>query len=103
MDALSQSGQGKNSPVQYPPCCYLGVEASHVSISALRSLRSAIAFAIGPSSSKRNVDLTFECTSCAKDLDPIAHILYERIAALRRMMAKHIGKEAMIRLRIKRI
>ena len=79
-----------------------GVEASHVNIAALQSLRSAIASAIGPSSSKRNVDLLFDCRSCTKDLDPIAHILYERIAALRRMMATHIGNEVMIRLLIKR-
>ena len=56
--------------------------------SALNHLKSAIAHAIGPASAKRCVDLVFVSTQASKDLDPEAHILYQRVAAIRRIMAK---------------
>ena len=84
------------------PAGLYGVEATHVNKGALQSLRSAIADAIGPSSAKRNVNLVFECTKSSRDLDPQAHILYLRVASLRRMMAKHKDKQGQIRLIIRK-
>ena len=70
------------------PAGLYGAESAHVNQSALKHLKSAIAYAIGPSSAKRCVDLVFASTQSAKDLDPEAHILFQRIAAIRRIMAK---------------
>jgi ribonuclease HI len=71
------------------PAALYGCESAHINQSALQALRSAIADAVGPKSVRRCVDATFVFTSCAKDLDPLTHILYNRIASLRRLMAKH--------------
>ena len=43
------------------PAALYGVEASHVSISALNALRSAIADVVGPNSRKKNVNFVFDC------------------------------------------
>ena len=84
------------------PAALYGVEAANVSSKAMAGLRSAIAGTIGPSSHKKNVNLVFDCVSSSKDLDPLCHVLYMRIAGLRRMMAKHKGLQARIRLIIRR-
>ena len=80
------------------PAALYGCEAAHVNKTALNALRSAIASAIGPASAKRNVNLVFTNTRCAKDLDPAAHILYLRVAGIRRIMAKYTEEEKTIRL-----
>jgi len=54
----------------------------------MEDLRSAIASAIGPASAKRSIDLVYNTTCTAKDLDPLVHSLYLRTANLRRIMAK---------------
>ena len=84
------------------PAALYGCEAAHVNKTALNSLRSAIAFAIGPASAKRCVNLVFTNSRCAKDLDPAAHILYLRVAGIRRIMAKHSEEEEKIRFTVKR-
>ena len=66
-----------------------GAETTHVNKQALSKLRSAVAFAIGPKSKKRNVDLAFEVSKTAKDLDPYTHIIYNRVINARRMMANN--------------
>ena len=66
-----------------------GAETTHVNKQALNKLRSAVAFAIGPKSKKRNVDLAFEVTKTSKDLDPHTHIIYNRVINARRMIAKN--------------
>ena len=48
------------------------------------------------------MDLTFACGLAAKDLDPMTHILYFRISTLRRMLAKHVAKQVLVKLIIKR-
>jgi ribonuclease HI len=83
------------------PAALYGVESTKVAKTALHALRSAIADIIGPSSSKRSVNLTFDCTCCSKDLDPIAHILYLRVSALRRTIAKNPAKRSSMELIIK--
>ena len=86
------------------PAALYGAEAAHVNASVLQRLRAAIASAIGPASRKRSVNLTFCFTNSSKDLDPVAHILYNRVAGLRRLMAKHgAGKLALVKLIVKRI
>ena len=71
------------------PAGLYGVEAAEVNAQVLQTLRSAIARAIGPASGKRTADMAFACGIAAKDLDPLVHILYLRIAAIRRTMAKN--------------
>ena len=66
-----------------------GVEITSINKGAMQELRSAIASAVGPASAKRSVDLVFNTTNTAKDLDPNAHSLYLRAANLRRIMAKN--------------
>ena len=93
MDAITQQEKEKIVLCNIIPAAIYGAESSPINKAAMKSLRSAIAFAIGPSSGKRNVDLVFNSTNTSKDLDPMAHILYQRIAALRRTMSKHEGKQ----------
>ena len=57
----------------------------------MQSLRSAIASAIGPNSSKRSVNLVYDTAKTSRDLDPLGHALYLRVAGLRRMLVKHPG------------
>ena len=66
-----------------------GAETTHVCGQALAKLRSAMATALGPKSKKRNVDLAFELTDSSKDLDPWAHIIYNRVCNVRRALAKN--------------
>jgi len=70
------------------PASIYGAEAAHINQDVMNRLRSAIASAIGPSSHKRNANLSFCFNNSSKDLDPIVHILYNRMASIRRMMAK---------------
>ena len=70
------------------PAALYGVEITSINKGAMQELRSAVASAIGPASAKRSIDLTFNTTSTAKDLDPLVHSLYLRAANLRRIMAK---------------
>ena len=86
------------------PAALYGIEAAHVNEPVLQRLRSAIASAIGPASHKRNVNLTFCFTGTAKDLDPAFHIVYNRAAAIRRVLAKHgVTKQAGVKSIVKRI
>ena len=86
------------------PASLYGAEAAHVNKAVLQRLRSAIARAIGPASHKRNINLTFSFTNSSKDLDPVAHIIYNRVVGLRRIMAKHgTGKVGLVRRIVKRI
>ena len=66
-----------------------GCEAAYVNASVLGKLRTTIAHAIGPHSSRRSIDLVFAFFSTSKDLDPESYILYHRTAAIRRHVAKH--------------
>lgn len=85
------------------PASLYGAEAAHVNKAVLQRLRAAIARAIGPASHKRSVNLAYAFTSSSKDLDPVAHVLYNRIIGLRRLMAKHgTGKLGLVRLIIKK-
>ena len=70
------------------PTGLYAVESSSVNQSALNTLRTAIANAIGPKSARANPDMVFNCTSCSGDLDPVVYILVERVTALKRVMAK---------------
>ena len=86
------------------PASLYGAEAAHINKEVMNRLRAAIASAIGPRSRKRSVDLTFCFCNSAKDLDPKVHLLYNRLAGIRRMMAKYGSKRvAMVQLLIKRI
>ena len=80
------------------PAGLYGAEAARISSSGLATLRSAIADAIGPSSAKRSVDMVFSCTKCANDLDPANYVLYNRAAALRRIMAKRDDQSDVVKL-----
>ena len=84
------------------PAALYGCKAAHVNKSAINGLRSAIAFAIGPASAKRNVNLVYTNSKSAKDLDPASHILYLRVAGIRRIMAKHTEEEKQIRFTIQK-
>ena len=83
------------------PAALYGVEATRVSNTSLQSLRSAIARAIGPRSSRRSLGMTFSCTSCANDLDPAVQILVRRVLTVRRIMSKHNGQHGLVRLIIR--
>ena len=83
------------------PAALYGVESTHVNKQALGQLRSAVATAIGNKSAKRSVDLTFACSECAKDLDPNAHILYNRVAGIRRLLFNH-NKMGMVKSLIRK-
>ena len=83
------------------PAALYGADAVHVNQAALHRLRTAIAKAIGPASAKRNIDIVFANARASKDLDPETHILFNRVVALRRMMAKHKNKQGMIRIIIR--
>merc|ERR1711965_458425 len=75
------------------PAALYGVEITSINKAAMQELRSAIASAIGPASAKRSVDMVFNTTSTAKDLDSKAHCLYLRAANLRRIMAKNVNAQ----------
>ena len=66
-----------------------GAETIHVNKQAISKLRSAVAFALGPKSQKRNVDLAFEVSKTSKDLDRGMHIIYNRVFNVRRMISKN--------------
>ena len=68
------------------PAGLYGVEAAHIDMNALNALRSAVAKVFGPASAKRGVDMAFNCTIAAKDLDPLVHIMYLRVIGIRRAM-----------------
>ena len=70
------------------PAALYGCEAAYVSQTELQHLRSAIADAIGPKSVRRCIDTTFAYTACSKDLDPSTHIMYNRVAKIRRLMSE---------------
>ena len=78
------------------PAALYGVEITSINKGAMQELRSAIATATGPASAKRSVDLVFNTTSTAKDLDPKAHCLYLRAANLRRIMAKNANAQQQV-------
>jgi len=71
------------------PAGLYGCEAAHINKGAMKQFRAAIARAIRPQSAKRSTDMTYTFTSCAKVLDPDSHVLYNRVASLRRIIAKH--------------
>ena len=100
---LSKNDKEKIIRCNVLPAALYGVETATINNHSMNALRSAIADAIGPQSAKRSLDLVFATTCTSKTLDPNAHVLYQRVAGLRRMMAKHPGKQAMVRLAIKRI
>ena len=83
------------------PAALYGAEAADVSKASMRGLRSAIARAIGPRSGRRSVSLTYSCTRASRDLDPAVQIVVNRVLAVRRIMAKHMGKFGMVRLIIR--
>ena len=60
------------------PAALYGAETSYVCRAAMQKLRSSIAGAIGARGENRNVNLTFDCCPDAKDLDPCAHLLYNK-------------------------
>ena len=57
--ALSRNTKEKIVQTNILPAGLYGVEAADLNLSALQSLRVAIAKAVGPAASKRNVDLSF--------------------------------------------
>ncbi len=93
---ITQSDREKIIRCNILPAALCGTEASHINCSMLQNLRSTIATAIGPKSARRCVDLTFAFTASAKDLDPSTHVLYNRVAALRRICAKIHGCDHLI-------
>ena len=70
------------------PAGLYAVESSSVNLSALNTLRNAIANAIGPKSARANPDMVYNCTECSGDLDPLVYILVQRVTSLKRIMAK---------------
>ena len=85
------------------PAALYGAEGCFVNRTVLNSLRVGIARCIGPRSKRRCVDLTFAFSGAAKDLDPEIHIIFGRIAALRRNAA-NIGpkRESLFKLILKK-
>jgi ribonuclease HI len=84
------------------PAALYGVETTRVAKTALAHLRSVIADVVGPKSAKRNVNIVFDCVNASKELDPVAHIVYLRLVAIRRAVVKHRGKKGLMGLIIKR-
>jgi ribonuclease HI len=82
------------------PAALYGCEATYVCPTAFQNLRSAIIQTIGAHSARRNVDATFTFTGCNKDLDPWTYVLYNRVAGIRRILAKHPDCYKSVRLAI---
>ena len=78
------------------PAALYGCEAAHINTSAFNKLITAIVAAIEPHSTRRSTDFVFLFTSTAKDLDPESYVLYNRVVALRRQVAKKQGAKVTI-------
>ena len=70
------------------PAGLYGIEASNYNKDHMEKLRVAITKIIGPSGYKRNVDLAFNNAASSKDLDPLTHTTYNRVALIRRHLSK---------------
>ena len=82
------------------PAVFYGSEVAHTNHVLLERLRSTIADIVGPNSARRSVDLTPAFTASVKDLDPQAHIVYNSISAIRRLMAKYPESREMVKYAI---
>jgi len=78
------------------PLALYGSEAASVNEAVFQQLRATIAEVIGPRSAKTCNDLVFVFTDSAKDLDPSAHLLYNRVSAIRRVVTKYKGYHAYV-------
>ncbi len=78
------------------PAGLYGVEASWANSSTLKSLKAAIANALGPRSARASSDMVFVNTSCSGDLDPEIYILSQRVQAIRRIIAKYPSKQSKV-------
>lgn len=84
---ISKEQKEKIVRANIPPAGLYGAEGCYINKQVLQELRVAIAKVIGPASHRRCVDLTFAFCGTSKDLDPEIHIIYNRVAALRRSAA----------------
>ena len=78
------------------PMALYGCEAAHINEAVFEQLKAAIAKVIGPKSAKASTDIVFEFNITSTDLDPSVHVLYLRVASIRRIIAKHDGAQTMI-------
>jgi hypothetical protein len=69
------------------PLGLYGCESTHASVTALRTLRSKVADAIGPHSAARSASMQFAIMTPKHDLDPQVEILVRRCLAVRRCEA----------------
>ncbi len=71
------------------PASLYGCEAAWANKSSLKALRSAIANALGPRSTRASNEIVFHITTTSKDLDPNTYIFTQRVLILRRTLSKY--------------
>ena len=94
--AIPQQLKGKIVKANILPAGLYGVEAAWVNKAALKSLKAAIANALGPRSARASSDMVFVNTTCSGDLDPEVYILSQRVQAIRRIIAKYPAKQSKV-------
>jgi ribonuclease HI len=95
---IPQEFKEKNVRANVLPASLYGCEVTYINEQVFQQLRAAIAKAVGPASARRSVDMVFNTTCCAKDLDPESHVLYLRVAAIRRAVTQDASCLQLIKL-----